>query len=47
MAGNVICKLGKNVMKKNIYLLLLLPFIFACTADNQQNTSSFEEEKKI
>ena len=46
MAGNVICKLGKNVMKKNIYLVLFLPFIFACTVDNQQNTSSFEEEKK-
>ena len=46
MAGNVICKLGKNVMKKNIYLVLLLPFIFACTVDNQQNISSFEEEKK-
>ena len=46
MAGNVICKLRKNVMKKNIYLVLLLPFIFACTVDNEQNISSFEEEKK-
>ena len=46
MACNVICKLGKNIMKKNIYLVLLLPLIFSCTGDNQQNISSFEEEKK-